>query len=606
MLRRFGKVAMALLLVAGVLIPTAGAGAGVARAAAPAESSVSMDPYYFPQTQHYLSGRFRQYWEAHGGLLTFGYPLTNVFDAVSTNGKTYKTQYFERAIFEYHPENPQPYDVLLTLIGDEITKDRRSEAPFQPAAPINDANHSYFPETQHNLGWGFRNYWLANGGLQNFGYPLSEEFQEKSPENGQVYTVQYFERARFEYHPENKNTPYETLLGHLGRERMARVGVPASATAPETSPPTGDQIPGGGGAPSASGLQYGFNVFLIGNAPGATYNSQILQKVQGAGFGWVRIQLVWSDFEPVKGQYDWGPLDTRINAINAAGLKVLLSVAKSPAWAAPDRPGGLPEDTDGFYNTMRLISGRYTTKIQAYEIWNEENLAGETGGNVTVAPYFETLKAGYKGVKKNNPNAIVVFGGLTPTGVMDPTIAIDDTKYLEAFYAYNNGEGKQYYDVLGAHPGSAANAPDTSFPANPGTGNCPPVYANLQGTCWRNAPDFYFRRVEDQRAVMVANGEGNKQIWLTEFGWDSCQGLPAPKGYEYCLLTSEQQQAQYIVQAYQMAKSQWPWMGAMFLWNLNYQTIPGIAQGDEKYGWGVLRPDLSPRPAYTAIQQMPK
>ena len=70
--------------------------------------------------------------------------------------------------------------------------------------------------------------------------------------------------------------------------------------------------------------------------------------------------------------------------------------------------------------------------------------------------------------------------------------------------------------------------------------------------------------------------------------------------------TNDQQQAQYIVQAYQMAKSQWPWMGAMFLWNLNYQTIPGIAQGDEKYGWGVLRPDLSPRPAYTAIQQMPK
>jgi hypothetical protein len=44
----------------------------------------------------------------------------------------------------------------------------------------------------------------------------------------------------------------------------------------------------------------------------------------------------------------------------------------------------------------------------------------------------------------------------------------------------------------------------------------------------------------------------------------------------------------------------------MMLWNLNYQTIPGISSGDEKYGWGVLRPDFSSRPAYEAIKNMPK
>ena len=105
---------------------------------------------------------------------------------------------------------------------------------------------------------------------------------------------------------------------------------------------------------------------------------------------------------------------------------------------------------------------------------------------------------------------------------------------------------------------------------------------------------------------MEQNGESGKQVWLTEFGWDSCQGQPVPNGYEYCELTSEQQQAQYIVRAFAIGKNEWPWMGVMMLWNLNYQAIPGIAASDEKYSWGVLRPDFSSRPAYEAIKNMPK
>ena len=114
-----------------------------------------------------------------------------------------------------------------------------------------------------------------------------------------------------------------------------------------------------------------------------------------------------------------------------------------------------------------------------------------------------------------------------------------------------------------------------------------------------------FRRVERIRALMEKYGV-YKQVWLTEFGWDACQGLPAPNGYEYCALTGEQQQAANIVRAFQIGRDSWPWMGVMILWNLNYQSIPGIAPGDEKYAWAVLRPDFSSRPAYDAIKNMPK
>jgi hypothetical protein len=189
---------------------------------------------------------------------------------------------------------------------------------------------------------------------------------------------------------------------------------------------------------------------------------------------------------------------------------------------------------------------------------------------------------------------------------MDPAVAIDDTAYLQAFYAYAGGEGRNYFDVLAAHPGSAANPPETKYPENPGSGDCPPKFADQQGRCWRNAPDFYYRRVEDQRAVMERNGDAAKQVWLTEFGWDACQGLPAPAGYEYCALTSEQQQADYILRAFALARDRWPWMGAMFLWNLNYAATPNIRTDDEKYGWSLVRGDFSNRPAFEAIKAMPK
>jgi hypothetical protein len=609
--RKFSLGIAALLMIVSSVIPMVAMGAAGTASQAASVSSAPMDPYYFPETQHYVSGRFRQYWEDNGGLFVFGYPLTRTYMEASTDGKQYLTQYFERARFEYHPENSQPYDVLLTLVGNEVIADRKNEQPFLPVQNPNNGS-AYFAETGHTLSGDFLEFWQRWGGLQNFGFPWSEPFQEVNSVDGKVYTVQYFERGRWELHPEIADPNYRVLLGLMGLERMQRVGVPASATAAETSPPTGSNIPGGQSGPyRANHIEYGFNAYLIGNFANVNYNNQVLGKVREAGFGWVRIQLVWKDFEEVQGQYHWEILDSQIAAANANGVKVLVSVVKAPHWANPTE--GLPETPaalDSFYNLMRLVAGRYAGRVQAYEIWNEQNLAGEVGGNVRVAPYFEVLKAGFQGVRRNDPNAAVLFGGLTPTGVNNASIAIDDVEYLRQFYAYAGGQGKQYYDHLAAHPGSAANSPDLRFPQNPGPGECGPTaeqrYGVTDGSCWNTSPDFYFRRIEEQRAVMEQNGESGKQIWLTEFGWDACQGLPVPNGYEYCELTTEQEQAANILRAFEIGRNEWPWMGVMFLWNLNYQTIPGISQGDEKYAWGVLRPDFSHRPAYEAIKNMPK
>ena len=83
---------------------------------------------------------------------------------------------------------------------------------------------TYFPATGHTLRLGFKQYWETHGGLALYGYPISEEFAERNPEDGQVYIVQYFERNRLEYHPEQAGTPFEILLGQLGTTLLSRKG----------------------------------------------------------------------------------------------------------------------------------------------------------------------------------------------------------------------------------------------------------------------------------------------------------------------------------------------------------------------------------------------
>ena len=75
---------------------------------------------YFPTTGHNVGPRFATYWMDHGGLAQFGYPLSEPFAQTLEDGQPYTVQYFERARFEYHPENAAPYDVLLGQFGRRI------------------------------------------------------------------------------------------------------------------------------------------------------------------------------------------------------------------------------------------------------------------------------------------------------------------------------------------------------------------------------------------------------------------------------------------------------------------------------------------------------
>jgi hypothetical protein len=201
----------------------------------PAQSSLNMTKpapadlgFYFVETRHNLSPFFRQYWEANGGTAQFGYAKTEPFREVNpSDGKIYVVQYFERARFEYHPENKgTPYEILLGLLGVQFTEQQRASGngAFNRFEDMHYPGATYFPQTGHNLRNSFKAYWEANGGLSMYGYPISEEFNEVNPDDGKIYVVQYFERNRFEWHPENAGTHFEVLLGLLGNALLRQKG----------------------------------------------------------------------------------------------------------------------------------------------------------------------------------------------------------------------------------------------------------------------------------------------------------------------------------------------------------------------------------------------
>jgi hypothetical protein len=78
-----------------------------------------------------------QYWQQNGGLAQQGYPISNEFvERSELDGKEYRVQYFERAVFEMHPENKAPYDVLLSQLGTFRFRQKYPNGePGQPPAP---------------------------------------------------------------------------------------------------------------------------------------------------------------------------------------------------------------------------------------------------------------------------------------------------------------------------------------------------------------------------------------------------------------------------------------------------------------------------------------
>jgi len=379
----------------------------------------------------------------------------------------------------------------------------------------------------------------------------------------------------------------------------ARPTATAEPTAPPTATPTTTPAPtatpqpvGPGGLPfplKTAALQFGVAAHLF-----YTSRALPLKRANEAGFGWVRQQIHWSDQEGPAGRYLWGELDAVVNAVHAAKLNLLLSVVSSPRFYTANGGHGMPKDPAKLGNFVAALARHYQGKVQAIEIWNEQNLAVENGGRVAVADaghYVELLKEAYTRIKAVDPSVYVIAAPPSSTGITKASVAIDDITYYKAMYSYKGGVIRDYFDAQAVHPGGSANPPDTLWPDNP---------SKAKG--WTTHPTFYFRHVEDVRALMERYDMADHQIWITEFGWATRNTSP---GFEFGNQISFEQQADYIVGAMRRTKEQYPWVGAMFLWNLNFAILRARSgqPRHEQASFGILNADGTPRPSFLAIQE---
>jgi hypothetical protein len=305
-----------------VLFLLGGSGSGIWEVS----TAASAQSFTFPETGNTVSGKLLEYWTNHGGLAIQGFPISQQMQERSdTDGKTYTVQYFERAILELHPENAAPYDVLPSLLG--VFRYREKYAGGAPnQVPSTGEDSRRFLETGKRLGGVFLDYWTRTGGLVQHGFPISEPFTEASELDGKPYTVQYFERAVFEYHPEMP-ADYKVLLSQLGTFRYR------AKYQPQTAPPTATATP------TPAKRYYG----LIGQGGlGENLNPDLLKAQYDAG---VRVRLVhlgWDVLQP-RGPESWDAgaaraLQERIDAFAGLGddvkLVLDLGVHYTPDWVA--------------------------------------------------------------------------------------------------------------------------------------------------------------------------------------------------------------------------------------------------------------------------------
>ncbi len=614
-------------------------------AASPVESQTT-DPRFFSQTGYRIDNdAFWNFFQNRGNVRTFGYPVSRTFQLDG-----FPVQIFQREIMQLQQDGGVQ---TLNLLDPGLMPYTHINGSTFPAPdptvvgatpPVSDPNYAtdiltfvqnQAPDTWNgqpvNFGSTFSSTvtsqdtpdadpaLLPGFDLQIWGAPTSQPAYD--PTNNQ-FIYQRFQRGIMHYDQSCGCTQGLLLADYfksiltgqnlptdLNQEaqssryyRQYAPGQPLSIARPNDLPASDltnafvQEQAGAGPSPApapapVAAWGYGMNVQMWHfSQDGKNLTAGLVKQ---AGFTWMKHQVEWDAVETAPGQFDWSQLDAIVNTGNQSGLNVMLSVQHAPTFYRGASSGLTPSDPSTFRSFMQALGSRYAGKVQAYEIWNEENLSREMGvGNVDPGRYLPLLEAGYTGLKAGDPNAIGLLGAPSPTGADIAGQSIDDVSYLQQLYAINNGEVKAYYDALSAHPSGFSNPPSCT----PATPACSLSHA------FNNDDSFFaFTRVNEYHNLMIQQGEGAKKIWFTEFGY--CSNPTPPAGYEYCSSLDEQTQANFLVQAYQMARGL-DYVAGMMMWNLNMQLA--VPQSDEKWGFGIIRSDWSARPAYAALSEMPK
>jgi hypothetical protein len=301
-----------------------------------------------------------------------------------------------------------------------------------------------------------------------------------------------------------------------------------------------------------------------------------LQMVREMGAATIVEFLPWSYIEEQQGYYNWGRFDPIVKHAQAQGLTIIARLGMVPAWAQPggDSPDAnltmnylTPEHYADFARFVEAFTRHYRGEIDRIVIWNEPNITFEWGYQpVDPANYVNLLKVVMPAARRGNPDVIVLAGALAPT--LEPVgsqFGMNDLEYLSRLYALGF---KDTFDVLAVHTYGFKFPPEE-----------PPAQDVLD-----------FRRVELLRQIMVDNGDEDKQVIITESGWND-----HPR---WTKAVSPGQRITYTIDGFQYAEENWPWLENLCVWAFRY---PRPVNSYPDY-FTLVTPDFAAKPIYYALQ----
>ncbi|MGC9398472.1 MAG: beta-galactosidase [Anaerolineae bacterium] len=300
-----------------------------------------------------------------------------------------------------------------------------------------------------------------------------------------------------------------------------------------------------------------------------------LVMVREMGTSWIVEYFPWAYIEGKENTYDWSHSDMIVAHAKNQGLQVIARLGMVPAWARPDpeiretTTTYLDEDHyRDFANFVADFVARYRGDVEHVIIWNEPNLRFEWGYRpVDPEGYVRLLQSVYPAAHGANPEVVILGGALAPTlEPEDGHAGLNDLRYLERMY---EAGGAAYFDALAAHAYGLTFPPE----AEP------------------RADLLNFRRVELLRALMVRYGDAEKQIFITESGWND-----HPR---WIWAVRPSQRVEYTLDAYAWAKEHWPWCPVVAMWVFR---TPRASHNYQDY-FAFVTPDFQPRPIYQLVRE---
>lgn len=331
---------------------------------------------------------------------------------------------------------------------------------------------------------------------------------------------------------------------------------------------------------------FGANTFLQNEAL-PEVRERSVQLLAEAGFRFIRQEFTWEDIE-IHGKGDfvdrrndeagidaWAKYDNIVSLAGAEGLEIIARLGNPPSWTRTltDTLGtnAPPDDYGDFGDFAAAVAERYGDQIDYYQVWNEPNGNDEWGfQDVDPEAYTRLLCLAYERIKEADPGAVVLAGALTPTVALEGR-NLNDLIYLERMYAAGAGD---CFDVMSAQGYGLWSGP-TDRRLRPSVINYPHhVYL---------------------RDIMVRHGDAEKPIWIGEMGWNVApEPLPAIYGR-----VTEEQQARYAVEAYERARSEWPWIGVVNSWF--FKRHDDEERDATWYYFRMMEPDFTPLPVWESL-----